>query len=551
MATATTRKKPESEIASLPPINIASARGKNVGKLQEVHLKLGGHSLVVSGSNKEGKSTTLRMIQIGLGQMGSKDMPESVRKGEDSAWTDLDIAHAETGEILFNCHRECELNEWAPIVVRDAKTGEKKRRPQEFMDSFIDRTCIRPFDWLDQRPVDQVDSVLRICRVPIPVDEIERITGERHEVIGDETVAQYLFRLSADKTGKYFVDRTIAGREWEQKKKSLRDQREKLDALPEIPASDGADLAELMKQRDDLDSKRERRRALERKRDDRLAVLRRERDEAKSFLEDNEATMAALPDQLKAATQKANDTEAEIARLRKRLEQEVADIQAITLRIQNGQGTLTENRAELQTAEKALADETKKLQASVDALPDPTRQIEELTGKIATIDGRRQEIAKRKAMDDLFEQLRQEEADAKADYDKIDMKLTGLRDLRLHLLDNVDLGVPGLQIGDGELRLNDVPFKEQASSAEQGIVAYTLAKLRNPHARFMFADNSEKFDAMTRATILQCAERDNIQLFLAVVRDDLCDECGGREPHCEKCGGTGRVNAPLDFKIMA
>lgn len=526
MATATKERKGAEANGALPPINIADVQAKNMGKLPEVHLRLGGQSLVVSGSNAEGKSTTLRLIQIGLGQMGSKEVPESVRKGEDSGWTEIAIAHAETGEILFKVHRDCVKNAWSPIVVRDA-TGEKKKRPQEFMDSFIDRVCLRPFDWLDQRPVDQVDSVLRICRVPLPVEDVERITGEEHPPVGDETAAQYLFRLSADKTGSYYVKRLLANQIWEQKKKALIDQRQKLDDLPEMEGDSGLNLDELLSKRQKLDAQR-----LQAQKAAKAVT------DAEQELVEFDASVVALEKEKTLASVEAEMLEAEIKRLTVKLQEQRGVIADRATRIAKAADTRLEIIADIAARQKAAA-----------KTPDPSADIANIDQQMRQYEARRGEIARRQAVQDVFEQIRQEEIDAGQAHAKAELILTELRDLRRHLLDNVDLGVKGLAIGDGELRLNDVPFKEQASSAEQGIVAYNLAKLRNPTARFMFGDNAEKFDAITRATLLKAAARDGIQLHLAVVRDDECAVCHGKDKKCEKCQGTGRVNAPLEFSI--
>lgn len=526
MATATKERKGTEANGALPPINIAAVDAKNIGKLEEVHLRLGGQSLVVSGSNAEGKSTTLRLIQLGLGQMGSKEVPEAVRRGEDAGWTDITIAHAETGEILFNVHRDCIKNIWAPIVVRDA-TGEKKKRPQEFMDSFIDRVCLRPFDWLDQRPVDQVDSVLRICRVPLPVDDVERITGKRHEPVGDQSAYQYLAWLSADKTGVYYDECKRLGLVWDEKKKSLCDMRKKLDDLPEMEGDSGLDLDELLSKRQVFDANRVKHL--------KAAKAAADKDqELRGFDED----VLVLEDEKKAATAEAERIEAEIRRLQAKLKEQAAIITDRATRIEKAAVDRLEIIGELEACNKAAAN-----------CPDPSPDIKAIDDQMRQYEARRGEIAKRQAVQDLFDQLRQEEIDASQAHARAKLVLTELRDLRRHLLDNVDLGVKGLAIGDGELRLNDVPFKEQASSAEQGIVAYNLAKLRNPTARFMFGDNAEKFDAITRATLLKAAARDGIQLHLAVVRDNECETCQGKDKKCAACQGTGRVNAPLEFTI--
>lgn len=526
---ASTKTKPAPNTGNgLPPIKFAGIRAKNVCSLKLLELDLNGKSLVVSGSNASGKTTVLRTFLLGLGQLAGKEIPESVLKGEDGAEIDLTLCHAETGEKLFRIHRECTKNKWAPIVVKDARTGEKRERPQEFVDSFINHVCLNPWLAMDMRPQDQVDFVLRIGKVPLPIEEVKRITGVYHPPIGDETAAQYLLRLSADKTGKYYDERRRLNSEWEQKKKALAEQAERLEALVPLPADDGADIGELQKRRETLDQKREQRRALQQN----AASIKVE-------LETNEGTLAGLPVQLAQAQRQVSDTEAEIARLQSRLIKEKEAVAGLESRINRGKTIVAEIRAEWEAAEDAAK-----------ALPDPTPQIDAIDEQIRTIDARRNQIAKRQAMQDEHDRLHREADAAEARHAKADIMMEEFRELRLHLLDNVPLGVPGLTVGEGGLRLNDLPFKEQASKSQQGRTWYRLARYQNPGAPFMFMDDAERFDAMGRAELLQEAARDGIQMLMAVVRDDSCEKCHGAGGKCDECLGTGRVNAPLQFQVV-
>jgi hypothetical protein len=91
-----------------------------------------------------------------------------------------------------------------------------------------------------------------------------------------------------------------------------------------------------------------------------------------------------------------------------------------------------------------------------------------------------------------------------------------MRNLRLHLLDGADLGVKGLAIGDGELRLNGHPF-EQASEAEKTTVACLVAMRQNPALKLMRVDDLEHMGVHSRRILFEMADKYDWQILCAAV----------------------------------
>lgn len=117
-----------------------------------------------------------------------------------------------------------------------------------------------------------------------------------------------------------------------------------------------------------------------------------------------------------------------------------------------------------------------------------------------------------------FRRLEQETAIADQQYQRLAFVLEELRGLRRNLLQGVDLGVEGLEVGEDQLRLGGVPF-QQASLAESIDCACAIAFRKRPGARIAVIDNGEHLDEEHRRRVIQRATEHGCQLCLSVVRD--------------------------------
>lgn len=493
MATTTAPKRKHA--AETPSVKIGRWAASNFMRLKSAECSLDGHSLVLSGPNGKGKSSFLLSVLYALGQVAKKDIPEPVLRGEPGATVDLDLIDADTGEVVYCVHVAIKPDGEKSLTVKRPDGSKADTAPQKLLDSFVDWLCLMPFEWLKARPQDQVDDVLRYCNVPIPVDAVAEITGERHEPEAGESAAQYLERLSADHKGIYYVRRTESGRVLEQKKHALQEHETALSAMPK-PNGDGANVADLLKQRGELDEQREKARGIAEK-------VR----EAQADLEACTNKIAGLLADRVQAEQDAARIEAQIQALNEQLRAKRDHVKAVAVRIDKGRQAVAD-----------LEGEVKKLKSAQCDHPDPTAKIEELDRRIAESERGQKERARRAALDELTKRLNEDAADAMKIHAASELRLDRLRALRANLLNGVDLGVGGLAIGDGELRLNGVTFK-QASQAQKITVAFWLAFKRRPKARFMLLDDAEHLDRNSRETLLALAEQQGIQCLLTLVRD--------------------------------
>ncbi|MCI0359008.1 MAG: hypothetical protein L0211_11060, partial [Planctomycetaceae bacterium] len=165
-----------------------------------------------------------------------------------------------------------------------------------------------------------------------------------------------------------------------------------------------------------------------------------------------------------------------------------------------------------------LQDEAQVLLEAAKQLPDPSPRIAGLRGQLAAVESRQAASIKRQQASEQLARLAHEKEHAEAEHAKLDLALTRLRDLRQNLLNDRSIGVPGLQIEAGELRLDGVSFK-QASQAQKINVACALAFRRNSALKILRLDDAEHLDGANRELLLSLADRYGYQCFLTFVRD--------------------------------
>ncbi len=362
--------------------------------------------------------------------------------------------------------------------------GSSVPHPQKLLDSFVDAVALNPIEWLRKRPQDQVDDVLRVCGVEPPVAAVTAITGEVHKPQEHESASQYLERLSADELGLYYIRRREEGRRLSQKEKALKEFGPVLDG-----DEAEADISGLLAERTALDQKREQRRAVQAD----VEAKRANRDGARNLLKTRQAEL-----------EQAN---ARVAALEKQLAQERAVAADLQSRVERGGVVCSDWNMDVDAAEAALA-----------LLPDPGPRIAEVERQIQDADKNRQANAERKQARETYQRLSVEAEQARRDHARLELQLAALRELRLNLLNDVDLGVRGLEVGDGELRLDDVSFK-QASQAQKIAVACAIAFKRSPRLKILRVDDCEHLDSDSKETLLRLARERNFQCFLSFVRD--------------------------------
>lgn len=451
---------------------------ENVLRISSQHCDPHGRHVIISGPNGSGKSSSVDAIWFAL---GGKLPAEPIHRGADKGLSRLELG-PKGGPVEYILERH-----FTPSGTRLSLLngeGVKVSRPQQLIDSFLGSYALDPIAFLARRPQDQVDDVLAICGVAPPVAQAEHITGERQDARPGESAYAYLARLFADEIGLYYVRRREAHRAVTVKDTALVEQRGIVQRLggPLKPDEQESSAAGIVKQIEALQQKADERRAVA----DDAARLRRTHQEGAQSLTRLEQDRAKLVKQIE-------DLQAQLAGLDARLAQE--------------REYVTDDGAAATAAEEALK-----------LLPDPAPQIRQLRQQLADIEQANEQHSKRRHASEQLERLGQEREALKADHARMEKVVDGGRELRAHLLDGVDLGVSGLEVGDGELRLNGVPFR-QASKAQQLHVACVVAMRQRPRLKILRVDDGEHLDSQMRELLLTLAEQHGWQVIMTTVAD--------------------------------
>jgi ribosome-binding factor A len=197
----------------------------------------------------------------------------------------------------------------------------------------------------------------------------------------------------------------------------------------------------------------------------------------------------------------------EIVKLEALLATAYEKMEVVNARIEKG----TQVRADL---EKELA-ETRSLFAP---MKDQTEIMRKLRQELQAVQGQQKQIIEQEQSQKRLVDLQAEYDASKQTHAKLDKQLEDLRLLRKQLLEGIDLGVEGLEVGQGELRLHGVTFK-QASLAQKLRVSCAVAMKGNGALKLLRIDNGEHLDSESRGYLLKLADEQGWQVIMTCVAD--------------------------------
>ena len=137
----------------LNDLTIVELTISNVLGVKAVHLTPDGKSVVITGSNGEGKSSVINSIWLALGgKDASKDFTKPVRDGEDTGSVSIDLGDLKVTRTWTNGGASTKL------VVTDA-SGNPQASPQTLLDQLIGRITIDPMVF-PNKPEKDVRAIL-------------------------------------------------------------------------------------------------------------------------------------------------------------------------------------------------------------------------------------------------------------------------------------------------------------------------------------------------------------------------------------------------------
>lgn len=461
--------------------HLTSLRLQNFMRLEAFAVEANGNHVIIEGRNGEGKTTVVESLFEALQGSSQKDRPEPVHHGADKALIVVELDD-------YTVEKHITPDGKSRLVVK-AADGKRVSSPQKLLDGLLNTYCLDPVAFIDRRPQDQVDDVLAVCKISPPVAQVQQITGEDCPSLPGESADRYLARLSADDVGEWYRRRRDANRIVETNAGAVKKQEDLVNSTTAACGSLRPIEAIIDEQ------------TVTQQMQDHYNKTHAEHKESTAELEKVQTLLANL-------TKEQADRGNKIARLEKELAEERQKAEATAERIHKGAVVVQEVYEENQGTAAALqgvTDQTAKLAA----LRTELKAAQENNKKTIEAD-----LAARR-----LEELQQQHASSKNAHAKLDQQLTDLRALRKQILEGIDLGIDGLAVGEGELILHGVTFK-QASNAQKIRVACAVAMLGDSELKLIRIDNGEALDSESRQYLLELASEHGYQVIMTCVSDD-------------------------------
>jgi hypothetical protein len=376
---------------------------------------------------------------------------------------------ADKGEIVLVLDDGTELHKHVSATKSTLdliKDGKKIPRPSDTIKGLTDLLSVNPVDFLTAPKKDRVKVLLEA--MPIEVDparltEISGIPVDMQPGAHGLAMIEMVHKL-------VYEDRTGTNRAVKEKEATIN---QLTLAMPEAPGGVEGDEDALLQQIETLRAARDAETA---RIDTKLTGVRKDSSERTHAVK---AEAQARIDAIKAECQAAID--AEVASL--------ADIESKAGRVR---------------------------QRAMDAFTEQAGPINETLAAIRT---NRHAFAKREQTKATIAQMDTELEDLRADAERQTAALNGLDAYRSELLSS--LPIPGLEVKDGEVLRDGVPF-DRLNTAQQVDIAIEIAKLRAGDLAICCVDRFEALSPDTLAEFRERAAASNLQLIVTRVdRGDL------------------------------
>lgn len=344
-------------------------------------------------------------------------------------------------------------------VVRD---GKKVTQPGNVIKSLTDALSVNPVEFLTARKQDRVKVLLESMPIRLDAEKLSEISGIPVHV---DTEAHALHIIEAVRQQVY-DDRTGTNRAIKEKDATINQLRM---AMPDAPGGVDGDEDQLRQQ---MEQARTARDSEVQRIDAKLTGIRQESaDRIQKLKDDGQARIDAIRAEVQAAV------EAERAAL--------ADTEAKAGRVR---------------------------QKAIDAY---TAAAQPLQSAIAAIAANRDAAAKRKATLETINQMIEDWEGLKGDAEMQTAAIEAIDRYKSDLL--ASLPIPGVEVRDGEIYRDGVPF-DRLNTAQRVGIAFEIAKLRAGDLRLICLDGMELLDEDSLAELRQQAQAGDVQVFITRVQ---------------------------------
>lgn len=478
------------------PLFVNSLKLENFLRIEGARIEPKGNHVKIHGPNGSGKTTVVSALWWALQGADSKRWPEPLHKGAEKGSVTIELADRQ-GNIAFIVTRK--VTEEAETLIVKAADGSKVKSPAELLKSLISSYCLDPIKFIRLRPIEQLDQLIAIMGIEPPTEKVELITGRKFPALPQESAHAYLQRLSGDDRGILYVERRDIGRTVVEKKAALDEELASLEAVggrigPEEKEGSAADIHREIDKLLGEEAKR--------------AEAVQKAVEARQEHKANTDKMIAVKRDFDRSKQVIEDLDRQISELQKKRADEAEKAAQLETKIKKGSLILAE-----------LDEDADELEKAVLAMTDNKPAIADLRQKALEVESTNKGRIKRQLKAESVDKLTDDLKEAERQHGLAENALESVRQLRQHLLDGIDIGIKGLEVGIGEIRLGGVPFS-QASQAQQITVACVLGMRQDPRLRLLTADDGEHLDKNSRETLFRIASENNFEVIFTSVSDE-------------------------------
>lgn len=445
---------------------------ENVRRVKALSVDANGNHVMIDGENGSGKTSAVTALEVGLRGGSVKNFVAPIHHGALKATVRIDL-----GEYRVE-------RSWTATGMKlDVYNADGIRQPngQDILNGLLSKHSSDPASFLDIQPKERIASVLAVCQIIPPVEKVEALAGEKLPARPGESADVYLDRIGG-KDGAFYIRRHEVGQRLTSKQATLTERRAQLTKLGGAVAGEPKSMTDLVAKLQALNQQAT------------------ERVEARQILEDVER-------QQQEATNLLAGLRDDAATLRQQISELQLKLTATEARILRGD----------EHCQKMLAnvEETRRL---YEQTKDPSPEIAAIQQQIKTIEQDNKSVQDRQRVAAEVQTLESEVKALAAEHQKYEQVIKEVRDMQLHLLDNLDLGVEGMAIADGDIWINGVPWPA-VSESDQVRAACAIGYRQNPKLRMIRMDHGERFSKKTRDLVFKFADEHDMQVVMTRVSD--------------------------------